>query len=267
MIVNARMYSPAPGAERAWRDLLAWVLARAKLDWPVIDYPAPLPLAELWARPDLGCAFMCGWPYSRAQAGYQLLAAPVPSPARYGGQAIYFTDLVVKADSPFRTLEDTFGGSLAYTIEDSQSGYNAVRHQLLAHRAATGKSPYRSIMGPLITPRCVLQAVAAGEADIGPLDSYVHDLLRRHEPEFAAQVRTVATTIAAPIPPLVAATGVASANIQGLRSALLEVADAAELADIRVALLLRGFALVEPQRYDVLEARAREAVAAGYPNL
>jgi hypothetical protein len=134
MIANARMYSVAPGAATAWREVLGWALGRAGLNWPLIEHAAPTPIAELWARKDLGCAFICGLPYSSAPSNYQLLAAPVPSSARYGGRAVYFTDLVVRADSPLTSLEETFGGSLAYTVKDSQSGYNAVRYHLLGYR-------------------------------------------------------------------------------------------------------------------------------------
>ena len=40
----------------------------------------------------------------------------------------------MQAESPFRTLGDTFGHRLAYTIPSSHSGYNAVRHHLLRYR-------------------------------------------------------------------------------------------------------------------------------------
>src|SRR6185295_12504143 len=88
MIANARMYAVNPTAGAAWRALLAWVLHRAELDWEIIDYAAPAALAELWSRDDLGCALMCGLPYSLRSPVPQLLAAPIPSPARYGGRAI-----------------------------------------------------------------------------------------------------------------------------------------------------------------------------------
>lgn len=39
----------------------------------------------------------------------------------------------------------------------------------------------RSI-GPLMTPRRVIDALLADEIDIGPLDSYFHDLLLAAEP-------------------------------------------------------------------------------------
>jgi ABC-type phosphate/phosphonate transport system substrate-binding protein len=60
----------------------------------------------------------------------------VPSPDRYGGRPVYFSDLVVRADAPYRTLEDTFGGVVGYTLADSMSGGVALRHHLAPYAQA-----------------------------------------------------------------------------------------------------------------------------------
>jgi ABC-type phosphate/phosphonate transport system substrate-binding protein len=265
LIANARMYSVTAQAAATWRALLEWVIERARVDCQAIDYPPPKPMASLWARPDLGCAFMCGYPYALATPKPTLLAAPVPSPDAYGGKPMYWTDLVVRADASWVKLEDLFGRRLAYTTEDSQSGYQAAR-ELLAPYARAGRL-FAATVGPLITPRAVAEAVIAGKADMGPLDSYAHDLIRTHEPGLAAQLRTIATTPPAPIPPLVAAPGIATADAERLRSALLDIAQAAELRSIRDALLLDGFVEVEPEDYSVLLERAGDADRNGYPRL
>src|SRR5437016_2783550 len=106
-VANARMYSVTPAVKAAWHELLAWVLLQADLDWQVIDHDPPAPLSQLWARDDLGLALMCGLPFSKREPQPTLLAAPIPSPQRYGGQPVYMTDLVVRADAPYRSIEDT----------------------------------------------------------------------------------------------------------------------------------------------------------------
>jgi ABC-type phosphate/phosphonate transport system substrate-binding protein len=267
LIANARMYSVNAQAATAWQTLLEWVIERAGVHAEAIDYPPPQPLSSLWARPDLACAFMCGYPYALAAPKPALLAAPVPSPGGYGGKPVYWSDLVVRADAPFVELNDVFGQRLAYTIEDSQSGYQAARELLAPYARERGGQLFTATVGPLITPRRVAEAVIAGEADVGPLDSYAHALIRAHEPELAAQLRTIATTTPTPIPPLVAAPGIATADIEHLRAALLDIADAGELRSIRSALLLDGFAEVEPEDYGVLLERARAADRYDYPRL
>jgi ABC-type phosphate/phosphonate transport system substrate-binding protein len=267
LIANARMYSVNAQAATAWRTLLEWVIERAGVHAEAIDYPPPQPLSSLWTRPDLGCAFICGYPYALATPKPALLAAPVPSPRAYGGKPVYWSNLVVRADAPFVKLNDVFGYRLAYTIEDSQSGYQAARELLAPYASERGGRLFTAIVGPLVTPRRVAEAVIAGDADVGPLDSYARDLIRVHEPELAAQLRTIATTPPTPIPPLVAAPGIAKADVEQLRAALLDVAAARELRSIRSALLLDGFVAVEPEDYGVLLERAREADRYGYPRL
>src|SRR2546426_3494017 len=194
MIANARMYSVDAATAAAWRTLLEWVRRRADVACEVVDSPPPQPLPALWSRDDLGCAFMCGYPFALAAPRPVLLAAPVPSPSRYAGKPVYWSDLVVHVDSPAKRIEDTFGLRFAYTSEDSQSGYHAARRFLAPYAGLHGTPLFASTVGPLITPRNVVAAIVAGEADVGPVDSYAHDLLRLHEPRLTAQVRTIAST-------------------------------------------------------------------------
>ena len=267
MIANARMYALGTATAEAWRILLEWVGKRAGVALDVIDYPAPQPLAALWARPDLGLAFMCGYPFANAALRPTLLAAPVPSPPQYGGQPVYWTDLVVSAAAAIADLHDAFGKRIAWTTEDSQSGWHAPRLLLAAYARRHGAPLFAETVGPLVTPRNVALAVADGQADVGALDSYAHDLLRRHEPALATRLRVIARTPATPIPPLVGAPAMDPTDAGKVREALLGVAAAPELAAARVTLLLSGFTAVTADAYDALVADARRADALGYPRI
>jgi ABC-type phosphate/phosphonate transport system substrate-binding protein len=261
-VANARMYSATPQLKAAWQEVLRWVLARAGLAWEVLDYDAPAPLNALWARDDLGLAMMCGLPYSQRTPRPQLLAAPIPSPARYRGRAVYMTDIVVRADAPFTRLEDTFGGVVGYTLADSMSGGVAFAHHLQPYRDRRGGRLYRCAVGNLIHARGVIQALEDGRIDVGPLDSYYHDLLRAHDPDFARQVRVLASTAPRPIPPLVATAPLTPRQVQLLQGALQAAGQEPALEAVRRALLLRGFSLPAPADYDVIAALAREPAAA-----
>ena len=80
MIASARMYSWSPSLAAAWHRLLEWVASGAGVAMKVMDQADPTSLDELWQRPDLGCAFMCGYPWALRESRPHLLAAPVPSP-------------------------------------------------------------------------------------------------------------------------------------------------------------------------------------------
>lgn len=260
LVTNARMYTVDAASKAAWRTLLEWIVRRAGLDWPVIDHGAPTPIAELWARADLGAAMMCGLPFALARPQPTLVAAPIPSPGRYAGRAVYCTDVIVRADSRFRRLEDTFGGRAGFTVPDSQSGCVAFRRLLARYR--TGDQPlYREVAGPLVTPRRVIEAVAAGEIDVGPVDGYAHDLLRHLQPSLTAEVRVVASTPFTPIPAFVATAALDAESLTRLRLAFAAAIDATELAPARATVLLAGFAFPDPADYDALAAALPEAEA------
>jgi ABC-type phosphate/phosphonate transport system substrate-binding protein len=263
LFANARMYSVTPAVAQAWRELLTWVLARAALPWTVLDYPAPRPLNALWQRDDLGCALMCGLARTVWFPRAALIVAPVVDEPRYGGAPIYFTDIVVRADSSYASLEDTFGARLGYTVSDSHSGYVALREHLLPHRLARGAPLYGDVIGPLVSPRAVVEALAAGRIDVGPLDSYAHDLMRANEPQLAAQLRTVATTRAAPIPPFVATSALAPDAVQNLQAAFAQVSATRDLQPLRDTLRLAKLVVPRPEDYETFHARS--AASERYP--
>jgi hypothetical protein len=104
LIANARMYAVTPGVREAWQRLFDWMARTSGVPLEYIDHAAPAPLETLWAREDLGATFMCGFPFALAPRKPGLIAAPVPSPPRYGGMAQYCTDFIVRADRPFARL-------------------------------------------------------------------------------------------------------------------------------------------------------------------
>jgi ABC-type phosphate/phosphonate transport system substrate-binding protein len=267
MIACARMYSWSPSLAAAWRRLLEWVAAAANVDMPVIEHAAPATLDSLWAREDMGCVFMCGFPWALRPERAHLLAAPVPSPTRYGGRPVYFTEFIVRADSPYRTLEDTFGARIAYSTEESHSGYNAARYHLLRYVTPARPALYSKVLGPYVSQRPVLKAVIDGEADVAAFDSYALDLMRKHSPDVMARVRVVATTVGAPSPPLVASSGVDPETCARVRESLVRVDRAPELSETLEALLLERFVPIQPGAFQVFLDRMKAAEAVGYPKL
>ncbi len=266
LVANARMYSVAPGARAAWHALFQCVSAISDLPLDIIDHAYPAPLHALWTRQDLGCAFICGWPYVRGVADLQPIAAPVMADPRAGHRPVYWTDLVVRTHDPAQSLEDLRGRRIAYTTSDSQSGFNALRHFL---RGIPGPRPlFGAEIGPLITPRRTIEAVIAGDVDAGPVDSLAHALLQRHAPELATQVRVIAETVPTAAPLLVASRSLDAACAQRLRRAFLVLADNEMGRHLLEDLALERFADPLPHAsYMELETAARAAEAAGISRL
>jgi ABC-type phosphate/phosphonate transport system substrate-binding protein len=253
LLANARMYSVTPTSAEAWRTIIGWATQKAGVPVEFVEHAPPKLLSDLWCRDDLGCVQMCGLPASLRTPSPIIIAAPLPSLPRYGGKAVYMSDIAVRADSAFRTLEDSFGSVAGYTLKDSQSGYFAFRTLLLTRHP---NARYRKIVGGLLNPRGVVKALVEGKIDVGPLDGYVFDLIRAGDPQFAAQVRVIAVTDPTPMPPLVATASLDPAQIESLRKAFIAVSEEPSLDAARKALLVERFVVPELSVYDETRRRA-----------
>lgn len=263
-IANARMYAVAPEAEAAWQALIADIAAEAEVPLEYEAYPAPRPLEDLWCRPDLGCVQMCGFPIALGLAEVVPIAAPIPALPWAQGQAVYRSDLIVRTDSPFRRLEDSFGHRLGWTVAHSQSGFNALRHHLLPYRRAKGGPLYAEQRGNLVTARRILDSVLDGSIDVGPLDAYWHALIARWRPDLTAGIRVIGSTDLAPMPAFVASLAMPAQAVARLRAAFVAARTRSWFARHADALLLAGFTPVDRARYAVTLDWAREAESAGY---
>lgn len=261
LIANARMYAVDPATVANWATLFAGIASRAGLPLEIVAHAAPAPLEALWRRDDLGLAFICGYPFASGAFPVRPVAAPIP--ASGNGRPLYATHLAVRADSPIASLRDSFGTRLGWTVAHSQSGFNAVRTHLLPTWRRQGPL-YAQSIGPLLTPRRVIEALLAGEIDIGPIDTYFHDLLLIAEPQTAARLRIVETTALRPMPLLVASQTVDDATVHALREALVTAADDPELRGHMERLGLMGFGVAPAETYQVLIAEAGVAEAVGY---
>jgi len=267
MIVNARMYSVTPAAAHGWQRLLEEVMSRAGVAGEVFSYPAPARLEGLWQRSDLLAVFMCGWPFAQGQFAVKPVATPVTSEAAEAGlPGQYRTLFIVPARANVRRLEETFGTRLAYTNPESHSGYNAVRYHLSGYLHPGQTALYREQVGPLVTPRRVVEAVIGAEADIGPLDSYAWSLLCRHEAELMQQVKVIAHTRAAPMPLLVASEQADPGQVEAMRKAFLSL-DPLQDADLLNPLALHGFIAPPADNWQVVRDWEELASARGYPHL
>lgn len=263
LIANARMYAVNQAATQAWAALFARVSRQSGVALTVVPHAAPAPLEDLWSRDDLGLAFICGFPFATGRFPVQPVAAPMPASPLGGGRPFYATHLVVRTDSAIATLEQSFGRRLGWTVDHSQSGFNALRTHLLPHRR-DGRPLYAASIGPLLTPRRVIEALLSDEIDIGPLDSYWHDLLLAHEPATAARLRIVATTRPTPMPLLAASAAVDADTVATLRAALRDVATHSAAPALLAPLRLAGFAAIAGGDYGTLVDAARQADGAGY---
>jgi len=259
-------YAVAPGVQVAWKELLISIAYEAEATFDFLPYPLPQPQEELWTRSDIGCLFMmCGYPIAMRHFTVMPIAAPIPSAPWAQGRPLYRSDLIVKADSRFQTLSDTFGGRIGWTTNHSHSAFNALRHHLLQYRTQQRGTLYSQVVGDLGSVRKLFDSVCDGTIDVGSVDAYWHLLLQKHQPELAARVRVIESTITAPLPAFVASPGVPGEIIDRFADCFASAQHHPWFRSLAEATMIAGFAASALDDFDVIRARELEAIRAGYP--
>jgi len=205
---------------------------------------------EEFAEGQIDVAFICGLPYVRMASQdtcpVELLAAPVLVGKRYRERPIYFSDVIVRSDSPFASFDDLGGCIWAYNERASHSGCNLVCYSLLER----GKSP--DYFGKTVKSGSHLRSlemVLVGEADAAAIDSHLSDILRSKDEELAARLRVVDVLGPSSIPPAVVSKRLDNELKCKLREALITMhLDDCGAKELREGLIER-FVVVRDEDY------------------
>ncbi|MGZ3638364.1 MAG: phosphate/phosphite/phosphonate ABC transporter substrate-binding protein [Ktedonobacterales bacterium] len=175
---------------------------------------------------EVDVGFICGLPYvhltRRSDPPVEPLAAPVLQGERYGGLPIYFSDVVVRRDSPYRAFAELRGCAWAYNDRDSHSGYNITRYTLVRMGETQG------FFGRVVEAgfhQEALRMVADGRVDASAIDSQVLAIELREHPARAERVRIIDALGPATIQPVVAARHVPDTLKGELRAVLCAMGD------------------------------------------
>jgi phosphonate transport system substrate-binding protein len=190
-----------------------------------LDCATELFVGESYARvAEADVAFLCGLPYVRLveqpEPPIELLAAPVLRGARYGGRPIYFSDVIVRRDSRFRSFADLRGARWAYNERNSHSGFGVVRYHLARLGETTG---YFGRVVEAGWHERSIRLVAAGKVDASAIDSQVLTVALREHPHLARRLRVIDTLGPSTIQPVVAARRLPTLLKAHLRYLLMEL--------------------------------------------
>lgn len=236
-IACSRMYDASPVIQNYWRQFFSVLSDQSSVALYWIVHTGTI--TELWDRSDLGATFMCGRPFSLAGAKHRILGAPVPI---NGSKPEYCTYYLVSANDKAQRLEDVLEYRIGWLPEHSQSGFAGPRKDL---QRRFGAIAYNEKVKSFETPRDCLAALANGEVDMVPIDSYYFDLLRRHDEDARTAFRIIGATAASPIPLLVARPSMPDELFGRLVTALLSL----EPDDGLTNLGLSSFVSVSPSTY------------------
>ncbi|MDQ3377765.1 MAG: PhnD/SsuA/transferrin family substrate-binding protein [Actinomycetota bacterium] len=204
-----------------------------------------------FSKGEADVGFMCApsflWLLEHETPPVELLpAAPVFRDGRAPGRPVYFSELVVRSDSPAESFLDLRGRSWAYNDPCSLSGY----YNLLKKLAEMGED-----VGFFSRARCSgshlksMEMVVRGEVDAAIIDSNVLRIKLRSIPELGDQLRVIETWGPFPIQPIVLRSDLHPSLGEGLRVALLAIGESSPVAPALADFGLERFAPVTYQHY------------------
>lgn len=201
----------------------------------------------------IGIALVCGLVYSRLHDGdpdrFAAVAAPVVDDPRGGGDAVYFSDIVVPTDSAARTLRDLSGTRFACNEPVSFSGCRALEYELISRGWGWDLFSERVHTG---SHAASLAALARGDAEAAAIDSHVLMLARRRDPGLGGRLRVLESLGPYPAPPIAINTG--SCDVSPER--LAELLDRLPPEPLGLA-GIRGWRRMDDAGYDPIRAVTR----------
>jgi len=245
----------SPDVDPFWQAL-AGHLSRC-LGQPVVFVDDPSWKARLQglAEGTIDVGWACGSYYikfmARPEPRIELLAAPVMAAARYGDRPVYFSDVVVRADSPFRHFGDLRGVTWAINEPGSHSGHGAVA--LYLKRLGLDWSYFGRVVVSGAHRRS-LALILTGQVQASAIDSTVLEAALRREPGLADRIRVIAAIGPHPIPPLLVQKHVPSAQREALRRWLLTLHHDPLGRDLLAQAHMARFAEVSAADYDPLRS-------------
>ena len=205
-------------------------------------------------------AWICGLSYvlkaDQPATDMELLVAPVMQGDRYQNRPIYYSDVVVRRDSPFQTFADLRGTSWAYNEPGSHSGYNLVRYHLATLEE---KSAYFGKVLESGAHLTSLRMILDHQVDASAIDSIVLGLELQHRPALGAAIRVIEIFGPSPIPPLIILRSLPQETRKAFRELLLHMHEDSHGRTILANLQIARFAYVEDRDYDVIRNMARKA--------
>jgi phosphonate transport system substrate-binding protein len=250
----------AQNADSLVRSIVEYLDDRPGLEIELVGNLPWQKRAELLDAGRIHVAWLCGLYYvrrvDRVDARIELLAAPVMLGERYQHRPIYFSDVVVRSDSAYRTFAELRGASWAYNEPGSHSGYNVVRYHL--HELGEPSSYFGQVVESG-AHQASLRMVLDGRVDASAIDSTVLETELERQPELRSRLRIIETLGPSPAPPWVVARSLSRARREILRELLLGMHDDPEGLAILGAGRMAGFARVEDEDYDPIRRMARKA--------
>lgn len=186
-----------------------------------LGYDIDLTVGSLDYREVSHCdlTLICGLPYILYPT-LEALVAPVLEGQRFQNRPIYFSDVIVRRDSPFQTFADLRGHSWAYNEPLSQSGYGITRYHLVKMGETQG---FFSQVVEVGFHQKAIQMVRHGTVDAAAIDAQVLAIELREHLQLAEKIRVIDSLGPSTIQPLAAASHLPKSLKDDIRAVFTEL--------------------------------------------
>jgi phosphonate transport system substrate-binding protein len=212
-------------------------------------------------------SFLCGLAYVelvRQGEPIEPIAAPLLHGARYRGRPVYFSDVIVRRDSRFRSFADLRGRSWSYNEPYSHSGYGITCYHLV--RLGETGGFFGRVVAAGWHERSI-RLVHSGAVDASAVDSQVLTIALRDHPELAAGLRVIDSLGPSTIQPVAVASWLSATLKADLRAVLLEMAEDPTARRHLARGLVERFVAVSDASYDDLRQMRAACAAADFLSL
>jgi phosphonate transport system substrate-binding protein len=215
---------------------------------------------------DLGV--ICGLPYvwlaDRQPTPVEPLAAPVLAGDRYAGRPVYYSDVIVRRDSPISCLEELRGCSWAYNEPASHSGHTVTLYSVVRMGARPGF--FARVVEAGFHQRAI-RLVAAGAVDAAAIDSQVLAVELRDHPRLTDGLRVIGSFGPSTIQPVVAASHLPDQLKDEVRELLVGLGADRTARPVLDHGFIERFAVVDDRAYDDIRAMLAVIEAARWTSL
>jgi phosphonate transport system substrate-binding protein len=222
---------------------------------------------DQFQRGEADVGVICGLPYvwlaARQPAPVEPLAAPVLADDRYGGRPVYYSDVIVRRDSPITCLEELRGCSWAFNESASHSGHTVTLYSLV--RMGARPDFFARVVEAGFHQRAI-RLVHAGAVDAAAIDSQVLAVELRDHPGLAG-LRVVGSFGPSTIQPVVAASRLPGWLKDQVRELLVELGDDPTARPVLDHGLIDRFTVIDDGVYDDIRAMLAVIEAAGWTSL
>jgi phosphonate transport system substrate-binding protein len=208
--------------------------------------------------------FVCSLPYISFERRGIRPAIPIVAPVligdRYGARPIYFSDVIVHRDAPYRSFLDLRGATWSFNESLSWSGYGITRYHLTQLGETDG------FFGRVVEAGFheeSIRLVAAGEVDGSAIDSQVLAVALRDDTGLRDGLRVIDALGPSTIQPIAVSKRVPEDLREAIREVLLGMNNDAAVRRRLAQGMVQRFVPVGPEDYDDIRAMLDASEAAG----